>query len=380
MSELSRERTLAWVAVAVTLLAVVSFRIAILYEPYTFLIGDCSYYTQAAISLITDHDLDLRNQLKGGLARHVRQISLGAGGEWYPKHPILMPLLSLPLMPLLGMNAFLAFNLGVLLALALCLHRLGAIAASTQAAALGALGTIVGSFLILYDYNYSPDLLACLLLTLTVMAVIRDRAGLAGLLGGLAVFARTSNLFLLPILAVYLLWRYRGSASRMGRKIALFALGAAIPLLAQASLNATMFGSPFISPYMRILDLQEGQVVLRSHVSDFTNPLWDGIRDQLLHREKGLVYTAPILFAAIPGYLIWLWRRPGHALLCLGLAEFVFLLFSRYLWWHTSHEGNRFLMPTVALSAPAVACFIDWLVVQGAALLGGGRAREPAAP
>ncbi len=376
MTGAARDRAWTGAIVAGAILAVVLMRLSILYEPYTFLIGDCAYYTQASISMLTDLDLDLRNQLGGDLERHARQISLGARGEWYPKHPILMPLLSAPLLPILGMNAFLVFNVGVLVALALSLYKLCSLSARREAAALGALATILGSFLILYDYNYSPDLFACLLLTLAVIGVLRERPIVGGMLGGLAVLARTSNLFLLPLLGLYVAWRAWGRPPGTAWRIAAFVSAAAIPLLAQGALNAAMFGSPAISPYMRILDIQDSQPVLRSHVSDFDNPFWEGLRGQLLDRRHGLLFTAPILLAALPGFLLWLRKRPEQAILCLALGEFVFLLFCRYRWWNTSHEGNRFLMPTVALAAPAVACLIDWILSRGSALLG-GRSRAP---
>ena len=370
---------LAGLFVVAALLAVILIRITFLYEPYTFLIGDCPYYTQTAVSLLTDGDLDLRNQLGGGLARHARQISLGARGEWYPKHPILMPVLSLPLLPFLGMNSFLVFNVLVLLGLGLALYRLCLLSVGPQAAALGSLATILGSFLILYDYNYSPDLFACLLLTLATIAVIRGRPALGGVMGGLAVFARTSNIFLLPLLAAYVAWKARGDGRRLVRSLVLFAATAAVPLGIQAALNTAMFGSPAVSPYMRILDLQDGRQVLRSHMSDFDNPLSEGIAGQLFDRHKGLLFTAPILLAAIPGFFVWFRRRPDQALLCIAIGEFIFLLFSRYRWWRTSHEGNRFLMPTVALAAPAVACLLDWILERGAAAFRGGSAEPPAA-
>ena len=123
-----------------------------------------------------------------------------------------------------------------------------------------------------------------------------------------------------------------------------------------------MFGSPLVSPYARIITLDAGRVVLHSHMSDFDNPLWEGIRGQLLDPEKGLVRTAPVLLLAVPGYLLWFLRSREKALLGFGVAEFLFLLFSRYLYWPTSHIGNRFLMPVVALGAPAVACVADLLI------------------
>jgi len=338
------------------LLGAVLTHISLIYQPYSFLIGDCPYYAETAISLILDHDLDLRNQLKGGIQAHERQISMGASGEWYPKHPILMPLLTLPLLPLFGMNAFLIFNVAVLVLLAVTLHEIACLSVRPAAAAAGALATIFGSFLVLYDYNYSPDLFACLLLMLSILALFKDRDAASGFLMGLAVFARTSNLFLMPLLLVYAAWR------RKARGAAIFCAAAAAPLLAQACLNLMMFGSPLVSPYARIITLDAGRVVLHSHMSDFDNPLWEGIRGQLLDPEKGLVRTAPVLLLAVPGYLLWFLRSREKALLGFGVAEFLFLLFSRYLYWPTSHIGNRFLMPVVALGAPAVACVADLLI------------------
>jgi len=233
-----RERAAAWVLVGGAILAAAGVHVARIYEPYTFLIGDCPYYAQTALSILLDGDLDLRNQLRGGLEPHQKQVSLGARGEWYPKHPILMPLVTIPLIPLLGMKAFIVFNLLVLAALALALYELSTLAARPLAAAGASLGMIFGSFLILYDYNYSPDLFACLILTAAVHATLKERAPAAGFLAGLATFAKTSNLFLIPITLAYTAWK--GKA----RGALLFVAAASLPLLAQAGLNLHMFGSP----------------------------------------------------------------------------------------------------------------------------------------
>ncbi len=381
MTARRRERYVAWGAIAAILLAVSGARIAFLYEPYTFLIGDCPYYAQAAISLLVDGDLDLRDQLRGGIGLHQRQISLGERGEWYPKHPVLMPVLTLPLLPLLGMDAFLVFNLIVLVVVGVTLYEIARLAARPAAAAAGSLSTIFGSFLILYDYNYSPDLFACLWLALSVLATFHSRPGAAGACSGLAALARTSNLFLLPVLFAYAAWKGRA------RGAALFAAAALLPLLAQAALNDRMFGSPLVSPYARIMTMEGGRVVLHSHVADFDNSLWDGMIGQIVDREKGLLFTAPILLIALPGFGLWLRRGRDQALLCFVIGEFLFLLFSRYRWWPTSHQGNRFLMPLVALSAPAVACAVEWALLRLRVLkpappesVQGGDAGTPMAP
>ena len=338
------------------LLGVSLVYIGAVYEPAGFLIGDCPYYAQTAISMALDHDLDLANNLHGGPAVHARQVSLGARGEWYPKHPILMPLLSLPLLPLCGMKTFLIMNVAVLLALAWVIFVLCRLVSTPAASAAATLASFCGSFLILYSYNYSPDMLSCLFLAGAVLAAATSRPGLAGLLAGLTVFGSTSRLVVLPLLAAYIFWRGRWRAA------AWFCAVCAAPLLIQAGLNTWMFGSPLISPYMRIMDVQDGAMVLRSHVSDFTNPVWSGIVGQLLDPRKGLLFTAPVLIASALGFPLWFRKRADLLVLCLGLSEFLFLFFSTYRLWPTSHIGNRFLMPVIALSAPGLACLTDWLL------------------
>ncbi len=343
------------------LLAICLIHIGLVYQPTGFLIGDCPYYAQTAISLVVDHDLDLANNLKGGIAPHARQLSLGARGEWYPKHPVLLPVLAAPLLPLFKMDSFLIVNVAVMMALAWTIFHLCRLVAAPAAAAAATLGTILGSFLILYDYNFSADLLSCFLMAAAVLAAARGRPAVAGLTVGLSAFGSTSRVVLLPLFAAFVFWRARW------RGAARFVAAALPPLAAQAVLNWWMFGSPAVSPYMRIIDLQAGEIVLRSHVADFTNPLWDGIRGQLLDPDKGLILTAPVLLVCMLGVPLWFRRRPDLLLLCLGVGEFIFLFFATYRLWPTSHVGNRFLMPVVALSAPGLACVADWVLARLAA-------------
>src|SRR5690348_11477607 len=120
----TRDRALGWGLVAGVLLVVAAIDVHRLYQPYTFLIGDCPYYAATAVSLLTDHDLDLRNQLDGGLEAHAMQIAQGMHGEWYPKHPILMPVVTAPLWELFGMNGFLVANVAFLVTLGVVLYEL----------------------------------------------------------------------------------------------------------------------------------------------------------------------------------------------------------------------------------------------------------------
>jgi hypothetical protein len=336
----------------------------------SFLIGDCPYYASAAVSLWQDNDLDLHNQLKGGLEIHQKQVSLGARGEWYPKHPILLPVLSAPFYAAFGVAGFLFFNLLVLTLLgattwALCRHFV-----SPGNATLATVLVFGGSFLRAYAYNFSPDLLSTLAMLAGILSILKGRPALAGASWGLGVLAKVSNLFVVALILVFLIFRRpRADAGKAG--------AALLPgLVAWALLNVHMFGSPTLTGYDRTIVLDQGTVTTVSHRGFFDLPAMEGIRGQLLDRRAGILTTSPLLILAIPGFLILLRKHPWEGLLIVGISEFMFLLFSTYRWWATSHYGNRFLMLPVVLAAVPMACslvvlerFLGTLAPQGEASL-----------
>jgi len=321
-----------------------------------FLIGDCPYYASATVSLWTDGDLDLRNQLKGGLEAHQRQVALGRGGAWYPKHPILMPLLSVPFYALLGVAGFLAFNLLVLAGLGTAVRALCRRHVSAGVATFTAAVVLAGTFLRAYVYNYSPDLLSALLVLGGLFLVLQERPLGGGVLLGLSVMAKITNVFGLLLVTGFLL-------ARPGRRDAFRVAVAALPFLAiLAILNTVMFGSPVASGYDRTLVLEEGAPAIVSHMGFFDLPALDGIRGQLFSSRTGLIPTSPVLLLALPGLVLLVRRRPWEGLLLLCLCEFTFLLFSTYRWWATSHYGNRFLMAPVGLMAVPLSLTFDWML------------------
>jgi hypothetical protein len=320
-----------------------------------FLIGDCPYYASTAVSIWTDGDLDLRNQLRGGLEAHQRQVALGLHGEWYPKHPILMPLLTVPLYAIFGVSGFLLFN-GLVLAVlggvlwGLCRRHVGA-GLSTLATA----SILAGTYLRAYVYNYSPDLFSALLFLAALLLLLDGRFLPAGALLGLSVMAKITNLFGVLIVAGILVARHKPrEALRLGA-------GALPCLIALAALNTLMFGGPATTGYDRTLVLENGSPVTVSHRGFFDLPLLEGIRGQLFAERTGLLTTSPLLLLALPGLLLLLRRDPWEGLLFVCLWEFTFLLFSTYRWWATSHYGNRFLMIPVALTAVPLALTLEWV-------------------
>jgi hypothetical protein len=319
----------------------------------SFLIGDCPYYASAAVSLLVDGDLDLRNQLKGGLEVHQKQVALGLHGEWYPKHPILMSALSVPFYAGLGVAGFLVFNLLVMSCLAGVVWALCRRHVTPSLATLSTTTLLVGTFLRAYVYNYSPDLFAALLFLGGLFFVLRERPLSGGFFLGMSVLAKITNLFGLLIVAAF-------ACFRPDRRQTLRLVAGAIPaLLLLALINSFMFGSPATTGYDRTLVLVHGEAVTVSHRGFFDLPIAEGVWGQLFSARTGLLPTSPALLLAVPGFFILLRRRPWEGLLVLCLGEFLFLLFGTYRWWATSHYGNRFLMVPVALSAIPLSLTFD---------------------
>ena len=344
----------AWLLFALIVL-LFGARAALQYRPLSYLVGDCPYYAMASVSMLYDGDLDLRNQLQGGLSVHGRQIALGDDGAWYPKHPLLMPLLSIPFLMAFGVPGFLLFNILVLALLALALMQLARTAAPPFIAATAAFLLITGTFLRRYDYNYSPDLFATLVLVIAILMIIRGRDVAGGLLAGAAVAAKMTHLFLVPIFLGYAVWArgWRGGLRA--------SCGAAGPLLALALLNLSLFGSPFTTSYDRNVVIEGDTVSTLSHRGLFDGDPIAGLLAELFDPQHGLLTTSPVLFLALPGLVLLFRKRPRDAVLYVVVAEFLLLLFATYRHWDTSHYGNRFLMPVVAVCAPAVALTLEWI-------------------
>jgi hypothetical protein len=318
-----------------------------------FLIGDCPYYASAAVSLLHDHDLNLKNQLRGGLTVHERQVALGQGGEWYPKHPVLMSIVAIPFYAAFGTVGFLLFNTLVMALLAVILWAICRLYVSPGTATAAVALVIGGSFLRAYLYNFSPDLFSATLVLAGVLLILKRSNFTAGLALGVSLLAKVTNLFVsLLVLALLCFRRPRtgvlSAAAGLLPGIALWML-----------LNLAMFGSPTTTGYDRTIVLQGGTITTVSHRGFFDLPLLQGIGGQLLDPRVGILTTSPLLLLALPGLVPLFRRYRWDGMLFLGISEFLFLLFSTYRWWSTSHYGNRFLMVPVALTAVPMALALD---------------------
>ena len=135
-------------------------------------------------------------------------------------------------------------------------------------------------------------------------------------------------------------------------------------------LNWHMFGSPFVTPYDRVLIVSKVRwVVEPSHRTFFTVPFWRGLWTQLTDSRMGLVRAAPPVLLALPGF-VELFRRDCTATLLVGGACAVQLaVFAKYEQWNVSSYGPRFLLSVVALSALPAAAALAFVVKRVQAYL-----------
>ncbi len=329
-----------------------------------YLRGDCPYYYLTAVSLLRDGDLDLGNQLAGSdLGPHSGDVSLDRRGRLVPKHPIVLPLLALPLVAALGAPGALVFNLLQLTALLAVLHLLARRWAGPWAVAAAVALTGVASFLPRYAWNFSPDLLATLLFASALLALPAGRGPAplrhlaAGLLAGAAVVAKPAYLVALPALLPL-------AGAPWRRALPPLAAGLAAPLALLAFLNLHLFGSPLTTAYDRIAVVAGGELRVHSQRQDFGLPVGRGLAGQLWDREHGLLPTTPVTLLSLAALPLLARRHPRPALAVGWTAAALLLFFSRYELWDASAYGNRFLMPVVALAALPLAALCEWAAAR----------------
>ena len=323
----------------------------------SFLIGDCPFYRATLISLLEDGDLDIKNNVARRQYPIESNIAQGTDGAWYPKHPILMPIAALPFYAIARDRGLLAFNV-VQLSLLLTLIWLGACryTSTTLATALTFWFTY-GTMLHSAAYNFAPDVFSTLLVTAGVVALLSQRAALAGVMLGLAVWAKWTNLVFLPLPALYL------CLHRDFTRLLRFVGAASIPMLGLFALNYHMFGSPFTTPYDRVLVAGDGGLVLEaSHRTFFVLPFWSGLWQQLSDRQVGLLVACPpLLLAPYGAYLLTQRAAASEALLITSLCAAQLATLAKYEYWWVSSYGPRFLLSVVTLSALLVAPVLDRL-------------------
>ncbi|MBP7125437.1 hypothetical protein KBD49_03615 [Myxococcota bacterium] len=351
-----RTSLLAGIAIALYLALLVGPRL----DPWTFLFRDGSFYAQTARALeqegtLRQETVQPRSWYDGSLPwyRNVddawSNVSVGADGEWYPKHSYLAPLIALPFQWALGPWGLLVFNLAALFVGLFLGYRLAAITTG-EFPALAALGLVLASPLVPWiAYAFSHDVLCGSLVAIAAWSMATGRMVPSGLATGLALVAKPTNAVLLvPLL---LAWFPGGRIGGLLR----FAAGSLLPLAAYGIANWRMYGAPWTTSYHRILTVRNGVPEIVSYGQAFDFPLARGIRRFFQPSPEGEVW--PMAFPAVLAWLGVPFLARRHWRLALGLAAafagFV-LTFGKY-----RYGGARFFLPMLVLAPVPGAAMVD---------------------
>ena len=274
-------------------------------------------------------------------------VALGANGERLPKHPILLPLASLPLFWAFGLDGNLLFNL-LMIALA------GAMAfgvarryASEPAAVLAALALPLGTGIRAYAYDFHVDVLHLALFFGGWAALHARRGWLAGALLGLCVVIRPTGMLWMPALAMTCV------QARDWRTLLRTLGGGAVILALFALSNWGLYGRPWWSGYNRVLVVVEGEPQVADVSDAFSVPLRQGLTE-LWGGHYGIARHLTLVFFAAPGLVAMLKRRWLEVAVSLACIAGSVLLFAHYRWF-----GDRFLWPSAALLVPGLAVGLD---------------------
>jgi hypothetical protein len=338
--------------VFVGLLVLICLHCARSYEPYTFIFRDGSFYAQTNRSIaraftLRQENFQPKSWYDGSLPWYRdldagwSNVAVGANGEWYPKHSYLMPVFSTPFYVVFAQFGLLLFN-ALCMFTALYSAYLFASARFSKEASAIATFLLASSPLVPYlTYAYSHDCFTACLVGIFLVLLDRRRYFLSGLIGGFAIFARITDLFIVAPISLLTLEL---------KPLKSLAKGAILPISLYLVLNFIMFGSPLSTSYHNILTVQGQRQVLESHASAFETPFLQGIRRFFSHSQEGELFEmAPLGVLSLLGLIPFALKRKGEGLaLFLSFALF-FVFFAKF-----RYGGARFFMPYLVLaSVPA---------------------------
>ena len=322
----------------------------------SFLEADPLMQYHAVVSLVSDGDLDVRNQFGFDPRAVADQSALGARGEWYPVHELPLVFLGVPFYLLFGTTGLFILNLVLALLLGGMMLSLSRQHAQDWLAFSASAMAFWFSPLPDLSYSFSVDVLGAAGAVLTVLLLTRRRFGWAGFALGMAIWSRIANAALLPVALGYCLLAPAWPRFRL-REVFQFILCSVPPLLGMLLLNWHMFGSPLATGYHCNQYWIDGALHLKSQSHLWRLELiWEGLKQICFDPRLGILYTAPPFF---PGLLLGSWRFARIARsdfwLCLGTIVSTVFFYAPYSGAIDLGGGPRHFLAIFALSAPFLA-------------------------
>ncbi|NOZ01777.1 MAG: glycosyltransferase family 39 protein [Deltaproteobacteria bacterium] len=339
------------------------------YAPFTFIFRDGSFYAQTNRSIaesftLRQEEFQPSSWYDGSLPWYKNvddawsNVSVGAGGEWYPKHSYLMPVFSTPLYILFGPFGLLLFNCIAMVLALFAGYRLASLYAGGFPSAV-AVFLVASAPLVQYlAYSYSHDVFCAALVAGGLALLAHRKYAWGGLLLGLSIYAKLTNVLIAAPVGLFLTIGHRRGMLRA-------AIAAAVPLAVYAVANTLMYGGPFTISYNRILTVENGRQSIVSYSNAFDMPLargWHRFFSDSHEGELAQMALLPLVaYVCLPFMGLGAW---GTA---LGLAISTGLFLYTFATYH--YGGARFFMPWLAVSTVPLAAFLgrlgaafDWAV------------------
>ncbi|HUB05902.1 MAG TPA: hypothetical protein VMB50_02820, partial [Myxococcales bacterium] len=339
------------------------------YSPDRWLYRDGSFYFNTVRGLVENGSLDQshlhpRSWFNGRLRWNYNltddwsNVSVGRDGTtWYPKHPLLMPILSVPFYLALGDVGTLVFNVLCGVLAALLAAELACAFTARWAASLIGFGLGVVPLIVREAYGFNNDLFYTVLVVGTAVCVANRQMGRAGLLAGFSVFAKITNVFFLAAFGAWVL------ATRDRRLILRFVAACSIGLAVTLIVNWVLFGAPWITAYQRVLIVHNGAQEIQSHTRLFHREFWEGLhalwgwpeyRDP---QGRGVMAVFPAYLPALLGTGVLAWRKRWvEALVFLFALTWPLFFFAKYDWYR-----DDFCDPVYFLCAAPLAAWAGLL-------------------
>lgn|GEM_PF-1478997 len=278
-------------------------------------------------------------------------IAIGRNGEWWPKHPILMPLTALPFVWAFGPLGTLIFQILCVLLIGLFTWRIARRFAPRPAAMAATLIFTASSWMAGVVWGFNNDAFLTALVLGAVDAAFSLKPVPAGVLMGFAIFAKPTNVLYAPALLMVFLLR------KEWRQALKFCLAAAVPCLIFAASNAWLYGAPWKTGYDNILVRIDGKLSTRSHRDDFVFTL-KGLQAGLLNvidgRQNGFTRVFPFFFLGILGFIPMLAKRTKEGLLFLWMVAVPILFHAPFHWYRAD-----FSLPAAGLAMTPLAMLLS---------------------
>lgn len=332
------------------------------YKPYTFLSGDASFYAQINRGIaekftlrqeefqpVSWYKMDL--QWNRNLDMAWSDISAGKNGEFYPKHPYLISVFSTPFYVLFGIDGLLIFNV-IMTIFILFFAYLGA-STLFSTRAIPAISTILIAINPVFTrmvYNYSNDTFYAALTSAGFFFTIRREGLIGGILFGLSIWAKPTNLLFFIPLCVFFLFNLRK------KEFLYLCAGFSIPMGIYLLLNFIMFGSPFLTSYDRILTLHNGKEKIVSYKDALREPINSGLKNLFRSGGEGIINNFYLIFLLPAGIIPIFFKN-----ISLGIS--LFLSYAVYFLFHAkfSYIYARFFLPWAGISIVPISYLIEVL-------------------